>query len=184
LAIAGLADLKKVYKGYDSYDEAHRAWDRFTSTGRLPSDVAVSLGSNPYPIPPNVLAAPSILSSPRSVLSSPKHPNTIVYHRQSASPLASPSLDTNNSAARLAMPFRLSSPHTPSRAVNRLNTIQPIATPSALSSPTSIQNRTAATHVMVCEEAFRADQEDFSVVFTGTAPGVYKGRYVSIIMNL
>ena len=48
----------------------------------------------------------------------------------------------------------------------------------------STQSRNAAALAIAREEAFRADQEDFWVVFTGTAPGVYQGRSVSTIIIL
>ena len=38
-----------------------------------------------------------------------------------------------------------------------------------------MQGATAAA-IILREEALRAEQEDFWVVFTGTAPGVYQGR--------
>ena len=36
--------------------------------------------------------------------------------------------------------------------------------------------RTAAAALILREEAFRADNEDYWVVFTGLAPGVHQGR--------
>jgi hypothetical protein len=45
-----------------------------------------------------------------------------------------------------------------------------------------MQQRTAAACVIAHKEAFPADQEDFGVVFTGTAPGVYQGQRVAVIM--
>jgi len=39
-----------------------------------------------------------------------------------------------------------------------------------------MQQRNAAALVIAREEAFCADQEDFWVVFTSTAPGVHQGQ--------
>jgi hypothetical protein len=58
---------------------------------------------------------------------------------------------------------------------NRLTSnVSPSNSPS--STLISTQRRNAAALAVVREEAFRADQEDFWVVFTGTAPGVYQGQ--------
>ena len=61
------------------------------------------------------------------------------------------------------------------------HTVIPAASPTARSTQgpstsTSTQGRNAVALAIAREEAFRADQEDFWVVFTGTAPGVHQGR--------
>lgn len=61
------------------------------------------------------------------------------------------------------------------------HTVIPVASPTARSTQvpstsTSTQGRNAVALAIAREEAFRADQEDFWVVFTGTAPGVHQGR--------
>ena len=33
MAISGLGDMSKVYKGYTSYHDAHSTWNEFVSTG-------------------------------------------------------------------------------------------------------------------------------------------------------
>ena len=128
LAISGLDFSSRVFKGYNSYEAAHSAWDGFTSTGRLPVDVASTLGSRSYPTPP--VAPPPV---------TPQH-QVPAY-----SILISPT------------PHRT---HTP---------IKPAASPSYPNTSTSAQND-------VREGGFRADQEDFWVVLTGTDPGVHQGR--------
>jgi len=175
IAISGLANTSKIYKGYSSYEGAHSAWDGFASTGRLPSDVAASLGSKPYPTPP-IPSAPSVLAPPTT----PQHVH--LYIHRSASPLISQTPLTPRSRCSVGTPLGPSSSRTPASAGNYLNTIQPTASPSASRTPMSMQSRNAAALVIAREEAFRADQEDFWVVFTGTAPGVYQGRSVSMII--
>ena len=50
-AISGLEYLSRVFKGYDSYEATHSAWDGFTGTGHLLVDVASGLGTRQYPTP-------------------------------------------------------------------------------------------------------------------------------------
>ena len=176
IAISGLPNSSKIYKGYSSYEGAHSAWDGFASTGRLPSDVATSLGSKPYPTPPSP-SAPSVLAPPMT----PQRAH--VYNQRSASPLISQTPLTPRSGRSVGTPFGLTSSRTPAGAGNGLNTIQPTASPSAPRTPMSTQSRNAAALAIAREEAFRADQEDFWVVFTGTAPGVYQGWSVSMIIS-
>ena len=80
-AISGLANSAKVYKGYSSCEDAHIAWEGFIKSGRLPIDVAVSLGSRPYPTPP-ILPAPHVLSSPTT----PQHAQVSNHHIRSRVP--------------------------------------------------------------------------------------------------
>ena len=138
-AISRLESSCKVFKGYSTYEDAHAAWDGFTSTGHLPIDVAVSLGSRPCPIPHILLGAPHphYLSSPTT----PRHDR--VYNPRSTSPLISQTLVTLHSGRRDATPFRLSSPHIPTRAGNCLNTMLPI-----VSSSGSMQGATAAAIIL------------------------------------
>ena len=149
-AISGLKNSRKVYKGYTSYEDAHSAWDEFAGTGCLPHDVAVTLGSKPYPTPP--------ISSTARVSAPPTTPK-----RRSASPLY------------LQTPYTPRSGPSSSTYGNRLIPIAMLSSPSP-STPISTQSRNAASLAVVREEAFRADQEDFWVVFTGAAPGVHQGR--------
>ena len=174
MAISGLEDSSKVYKGYSSYHDAHSAWDEFANTGRLPSDVALSLGPKPYPIPP-------ILSVPPHPLVPPTTPQHVrAYNHHSASPIPSQTPFTPRSGHTVATP---SSSHAATNTGNRLNTIRPIVLPSAPSTPTSMQSRSTTALAIAREEAFRADHEDFWVVFTGITPGVHQGRQVSIIVS-
>ena len=84
---------------------------------------------------------------------------------------------TPHGGRREATQLGLSSPFPPSRGGNLLHTIQPIVSPSGSSNPTSRASATAAAAANILRlEAFQADQEDFWVVFTGTAPGVHQGR--------
>jgi hypothetical protein len=136
LAISGLDFSSRVFKGYTSYEAAHSAWDGFTSTGHLPPDVAMSLGTRPYPTPP--------IPSATRVLSPPSTPQRVYA---SSTPM----------------------PHTPR------STHTPAASPSTPRTLASTPTRNAAA-LAIAREALRADQEDFWVVFTGTAPGVYQGR--------
>jgi hypothetical protein len=175
LAISGLEDSSKVYKGYSSYHDAHSAWDEFASTGRLPGDVAVSLGSKPHSIPPILLAPPHPLVPPTA-------PQRVhAYNHRSASSIPPKTLFTPHSRHTIATP---SSSQSPANTGNCLNTIRPIVLPSAPSTSTLIQNRSAAALALVQEEAFWAQHEDFWVVFTGITPGVHQGRQVSIIVPL
>jgi hypothetical protein len=137
-AISGLANTSKVYKGYHSYEDAHSAWNGFVSTGRLPIDVAVSLGSRPYPTPPITLTSPCVLS-----------PLTTSQRIHEAPPLISPGRSVATPGS-----FGLASPHTPTRAGNHLNhdAIHHIVSPSHLSAP-STPSRIAATLRIVQEEA-------------------------------
>lgn len=162
-AISGLPNSAKVYKGYSSYEEAHAAWDGFAFSGRLPIDVAVSLGSRQYPTPPILPAAPRVTSPPTT----PQHTQAYNHHSASASPLRSRTPGTQHSRPSVTPPFGFSSPRTP-RVGNRLDAI---ASPSPSSSQIS-----AAAALIVREESFRADLEDFWVVFTGPDPGVHQGR--------
>ena len=83
-AVFGLASLSKVYKGYKLYEDAHGAWDGFATTGRLPADVAASLGSKAYPKPPT----PSVrgVSAPHTT---PQHVQ--LHNNCNVSPLISQS---------------------------------------------------------------------------------------------
>jgi hypothetical protein len=175
LAISGLEDSSKVYKGYSSYHDAHSAWDEFASTGHLPGNVAASLGSKPYPIPPILSALPHPLVPPTT----PQRFHA--YNHRSASPIPPKTLFTPHSRHTVATP---SSSQSPANTGNRLNTIRPIVLFSAPSTPTPIQNRSATALALVQEEAFRAQHEDFWVVFTGITPGVHQGWQVSIIVPL
>lgn len=175
ITISGLPNSSKIYKGYSSYEGAHSAWDGFASTGQLLSDVATSLGSKPYPTPPSP-SVPSILAPPTT----PQRAH--VYNQRSASPLILQTPLTPCSEHSVGTPFGLTSSCTPTGAGNCLNTIQPTASPSTPRTPMSMQSRNAAALAIACEEAFRADQEDFWVVFTSTAPGVYQGWSVSMII--
>jgi hypothetical protein len=158
MAIIGLENSRKVYKGYHSYEDAHSAWEGFTGTGLLPRDVAATLGSKPYPTPP--------ISSTPTRVSAPVTPTT--------------------PRCRSASPLYLQTPYTPrSRHVSTPlggpssstygNRLIPIASPSRSpsSTPISMRSRNATALAAVQEEAIRADQEDFWVVFTGTSPGVH-----------
>jgi hypothetical protein len=167
IAISGLEDSSKIYKGYSSYEDAHSAWNEFMATGHLPSDVAATLGSKPYPTPPIPSAPLDNLSPPTT----PQRGHTSRHHL--ASPLPSQNLFTARSGH--TVPTATSS-RSPANAGNRLNTIRPIMSASAPSTPTSTRSRSAAALAIVHEEARRADQEDFWVVFTGIAPGVHRGR--------
>lgn len=170
VAISGLEDSSKIYKGYSSYEDAHSAWNEFMGTGHLPSDVAATLGSKPYPTPPTS-APPDILSPPTT----PQRGHTSRHHSASPLPSQTPFTPRGGHAVPTRMPSR-----SPANAGNRLNTIRPIASASAPSTPTSMQSRSAVALAIVHEEALRADQEDFWVVFTGIAPGVHRGRWVFI----
>src|SRR5271168_1524998 len=99
IAISGLEDSNKVYKGYCSYHAAHSAWDEFANTGRLPGDVALSLGSKPYPIPP-------LLSAPSHPLVPPTTPQRVhAYNHHSASPISLQTLFTSRSGHTVATPL-------------------------------------------------------------------------------
>ena len=173
MAISGLEDSSKVYKGYSSYHDAHSAWNEFANTGCLPGDVVLSLGSKLYPVPP-------ILSVPSHSLVPPTTPQRVhAYNHHSASPIPSQTLFTPRSGHTVATP---SSSYAPANTGNRLNTIRPIVLPSAPSTPTPTQSRSAAVLAIAHEEAFRADHEDFWVVFTSITPGVHQGWQVSIIV--
>ena len=144
-------------------------------TGHLPADMAMTLGSKVYPTPP-------ALSAPPHIPAPPSTPQRASGHHASASSFVPPSptptqtLRTPHSAPGVSAPFGPSPSRTPIHAGNWLNTIQPTASPFTPRAPTLTQQRNAAALVIVREEAFRADQEDFWVVFTGTAPGVHQGR--------
>jgi hypothetical protein len=161
IAISGLANSDKIYKGYSSYEGAHCAWDGFASTGQLPHDIAASLGSKPYPTPPISSAPPGILAPPTT----PQHVHVRDHH--SPSSLISQTPLTPRRGHSVATPFGPSSSRTPTS----INT-----SPSAPRTPISTQSRNAAALAIVREEALRADKEDFWVVFTGIAPGVHQGR--------
>jgi hypothetical protein len=162
-AISGLEDENKIYKGYSSYHEAHGAWEEFVSTGRLPGDMALSLGSKPYPVPPILPAPPG----PHPLVPPTTPQRVRAYNSHSASPIPSQTLFTPRSGHAAATPSSTSTG-------NRLNT--PIVLPSTPSTPTLPQSRSAAALAIVLEEALRADNEDFWVVFTGITPGVHQGR--------
>ena len=155
-AISGLANSAKVYKGYSSCEDAHIAWEGFVKSGRLPIDVAVSLGSRPYPTPSILPAAPRVMSSPTT----PQHAQVSNHHIRSRPP------GTPHSERSETPPFGFSSPRTP-RVRNRFD---------AFATPSPSSQISAAAALIVREEAFRADLEDFWVVFTGAAPGVHQGR--------
>jgi hypothetical protein len=165
MAISGLKNSNKVYKGYYSYEDAHSAWDGFAITGCLPNDVAMSLGSKPYPTPP-IPSTPRVSTLPTT----PKRAHAYNYGSTSPLPLLTPY--TPHSGRSVSTP--LGEPSS--------SAFIPIVSPSPLSTPISMQSRNAAA--LVRGEAFRADQEDFWVVLTGTAPGVHQGRWVSNTMNL
>ena len=168
-AVFGLASSSKVYKGYKSYEDAHGAWDGFATTGRLPADVAASLGSKAYPKPPT----PSV----RGVSAPPTTPQRVQLHdNRNASPLISQSPLTPLRGRSVGSPLGSTSSRAPTRAGNHLHSIRPTPSPSTPRIPTSTQSRNAIATAIAREESFRADQEDFWVVFTGTAPGVYQGR--------
>jgi hypothetical protein len=167
MAISGLENSRKVFKGYRSYQDAHSAWDGFVSTSRLPRDVAVSLGSGPYPTPP-ILLTPSRVSAESALPTTPQHVHT--YNCSGSLPLPTP----HTPRSRRGVSTELGGPSSSTYAGNHI----PIALPSSPSTPISMQRRNAAALAVVREEAFRADQEDFWVVFTGMAPGVYQGRWV------
>ena len=144
MALSGLEDSRKIFKGYSSYHDAHSAWDEFATTARLPGDVVLSLGSKPYPIPP-------ILSVPPCPLVPPTTPQRVhAYNPHSASPIPSQTLFTPHSGHTVAMPL---SSHASANTGNRLNTIRPIVLPSALSTPTPMQSRNAAALAIAHEEA-------------------------------
>ena len=102
-AISGLAKSAKVYKGYSSCEDAHIAWEGFVKLGRLPIDVAVSLGSRPYPTPSILPAAPRVMSSPTT----PQHAQVSNHHICSHPP------GTLHSEHSETPPFGFSSPRTP-----------------------------------------------------------------------
>ena len=175
IAISGLEDDNKVYKGYSSYRDAHGAWDEFVNTGRLPGNVALLLGSKPYPVPPILPALPHPLVPPTT-------PQRVrAYNPHSASPM-SPIPSQTLFAPRSGHAAATSSPsYAPASTGNHLNT--PIVLPSTPPAPTSTQSRSAAALAIVLEEAHRANHEDFWVVFTGITPGVHQGRQVSIFVH-
>jgi hypothetical protein len=167
-AISGLANKKKVYKGYSSYEGAHSAWDGFASTSRLPHDVAATLGSRLYPAPP-ISSSPRIFAPP----STPQCSHAYDHHVVSPHSLTSTPLTpcTTHGVPTMTGPLSSCSPFSPG------NHLVPPAVPRSLpTTPTSTQSRNAAALAIAREEAFRADQEDFWVVFTGIAPGVHQGR--------
>jgi hypothetical protein len=166
MAISGLENSRKVYKGYHSYEDAHSAWDGFVSTSHLPRDVAVSLGSRPYPTPP-IPSTPSRFSAESTLPTTPQHVHT--YIRSGSLPLQTPYTPRSGRGVS-------TTPIGPSTSTYAGNV--PIALPSSPRTPISMQSRNAAALAVVRGEAFRADQEDFWVVFTGMAPGVYQGRWV------
>lgn len=169
IAIFGLASSAKIYKGYSSYEGAHSAWEGFTNTGRLPPDVAASLGSKPYPKPPT--------PSARGISAPATTPQRVhVYNNRNASPLTPQTPLTPHRGRSAHTPLGSTSSHTYASAANHLNSVRPTPSPSTPRTPTSTQSRNAAAVAIAREESFRADQEDFWVVFTGTAPGVYQGR--------
>lgn len=114
LAISAVESSRKVFKGYVSYEAAHSAWDGFTTTGHLPSDVAMSLGTRSYPTPP-IPSTPSRVSAPPStpqrLIPMPLTPRstytpiktvkpTVPRHCDTLSPSApSASIQTRNTAA-------------------------------------------------------------------------------------
>ena len=167
--VFGLASSSKVYKGYKSYEDAHGTWDGFATTCQLPADVAVSLGSKAYLKPPT----PSV----RGVSAPPTTPQRVQLHNnRNASPLISQSPLTPLRGRSVGSPLGSTSSRAPTRAGNHLHSIRPTPSPSTPRIPTSTQSRNAIATAIAREESFRADQEDFWVVFTGTAPGVYQGR--------
>lgn len=169
LATSGLEYSSKVFKGYSSYDAAHSAWNGFMETGNLPTDVAASLGTRTYPTPPTP-TVPTYVSPPTGAS---QHVRAYDHRCVSESPLISQQPTSMPfTPHRVPTSFGPSSSRTPIKAGNRLNTVQSMS-PSASRTPPSTQQRDLTT---AREEAFRADQEDFWVVFTGTAPGVHQGR--------
>ena len=117
--------------------------------------MAVSLGSRPYPTPPILPfpVAPRVFSSP-----------TTPRHTQASNPIRLRTPGTQHSGRDDGF----SSPRTP-RIGNRF-----LTSPS----PSPSSQITAVAALLAREEAFRADLEDFWVVFTGAAPGVHQGRQV------
>jgi hypothetical protein len=69
----------KVFKGFATYDEAHRAWHAFVNHKTLPPDVLISLFGRPPPLPPtvpqsNIGGLADLLSpSPSRPLQTPLH---------------------------------------------------------------------------------------------------------------
>ena len=157
-AISGLANTRKVYKGYSSYEGAHSAWDGFASTGRLPHDVAATLGSRPYPVPP-IPSSPRVFAPPHT----PQRSHTYDHHA------VSPHSSTPT-------PLTPCSAHGVPTTTGPLSSHISVVPRSLPTTPMSTQSRNTATLTIAREEALRADQEDFWVVFTGIAPGVYQGR--------
>jgi hypothetical protein len=164
-AVSGLDYASKVFKGYTSYDAAHSAWDRFVETGNLPPDVAATLGTRSYPTPPTT-TVPTHVSVPTDTSQRVR----AYDHRCVSPPISQKPTPMPLTPRRAPTPFG-TSPHTPIKAGNRLNTNSPSASHTPPS--THVQRRDLA---IAREEAFRADQEDFWVVFTGLAPGVHQGR--------
>jgi len=141
-AIFGLASSSKIYKGYSSYEDAHNAWDGFASTGRLPPDVAASLGSKQYPKPPT----PSMCG----VLAPPMTPQRAhVYNNHNASPLISQTPLTPHRGHSVGTLLGSTSSRTPASTGNHLNSTRPTPSPS-----TPTQSRNAAVAAIAREESF------------------------------
>ena len=143
IAISGLPNASKIYKGYSLYEAAHSTWDGFASTGQLPSNVAALLGSKPYPTPP-IPSAPGVLTP--STTSQHVH----LYNHCSSSPPILQTLLTPHSGCSVDTPLGPSS-CTLTSTENYLNTIQPTASPST---PMSMQSQNAAALAIAHEEAF------------------------------
>jgi len=146
IAISGLANSSKIFKGYSLYEGAHHTWDEFASTSRLPSDIAVSLGSKPYPKPPTS-SVPSVLAPPTT----PQHVH--MYNNRNTSPLLSETPLTPCSRHGVGTLLTPSSSHTPASTGNHLNTNQPTASPSTQRTPLSTQSQNAIALAIAHEES-------------------------------